>query len=204
MRSRSAAGMPSPSSATSIAIESPSAVGRHGDLSPGRRVPDRVADQVVERLSQPLGVAIDDEASLGPGDDAAGARERRRLGRIPREAAGIEPLDPQRGRSAPRRGAFRYWPALPRRAQGAAPGACRRRRDTRPRWRRARRQGSGSHAPGRQDRSSRRSSRPFRDPLDSPGGRLGKHRVVARRPLLGEWASVRSRGVPERGERVAP
>ena len=61
-------------------------------------MPDPVADQVVERLSQPLRVTLDREPGLRPADDAVAARERRRLGRIACQATDVDPFGAKRYR----------------------------------------------------------------------------------------------------------
>lgn len=61
-------------------------------------MPDRVADQVVERLSEPLGVPDDDGITvlLGLHNDRV-PPEGGRLGGITRDSAEIDPGEPKRG-----------------------------------------------------------------------------------------------------------
>ena len=73
--------MPSPSSATSITTDRPSRRAVTVDRASGGRVADRVRDEVVERLAQPVRVAVHGEPVLGLGDHE-GATECRGLGGV--------------------------------------------------------------------------------------------------------------------------
>ena len=108
-RWRSSAGMPVPVSATSISTPSSTALGAHRDAAVGRRVADRVLDQVEEHALQPLGVAARAGARVEHEPRPTDGRRRRPCGRIASTASLDELVErdllhrPARARRASRR-----------------------------------------------------------------------------------------------------
>ena len=170
--------------------------------APRRRMTDRIRDEVVERLPQPLGVAVDVEARLDLGDDAV-ACERRRLDGVrtrsgrrrgaraaaTRGQVGEQPVDACDG------GRGELEQPLPRRDR-PQPGTPRR-------WRRA--PPPGSAARGRAPAGGRRSPATSRDARSrAQPAASAEHRVVTRPPTLRRAATHRREsGVADREERVA-
>ena len=175
--------MPGPSSPTAIVVVGAAVVGDQPHAAVGRRVADRVVEQVGQHLLEALGVAgrlEPDRVDLDPQPHRRARRARTRApraraARAPRSArtrSGARPTRAARGRAAARRGARAAASGRARRRSHAGRGSTPSARFSSTAW---------SAPIGVRSSCETLATRSRRMPLDV--GEVGRHRVEGAREL---------------------